>query len=89
VTMLSKGVSDHNPLLIKTQEQGVNKDPLLRFEKWWLEVEGFAEVVNKTWDLEVNSSNDIEIWQTRIKLLRKGIKGWSRNIGDELKKEED
>jgi hypothetical protein len=52
-------------------------------------VEGFAEVVNKTWDLEVNSSNDIEIWQTRIKLLRKGIKGWSRNIGDELKKEEN
>jgi hypothetical protein len=32
VTTLSKGACDHNPLLIKTEEQGVNKDPLFKFE---------------------------------------------------------
>jgi hypothetical protein len=48
VTMLSKGVNDHNPLLIKIGEQGNAKDPLFGFEKWWLEVEGFVEVVKKS-----------------------------------------
>jgi hypothetical protein len=32
VTTLSKGACDHNPLPIKTKEQGVNKDPLFKFE---------------------------------------------------------
>jgi hypothetical protein len=86
VTMLSKGVSDHNPLLITTRGEGVSKDPLFRFEKWWLQVEGFAEMVNKAWDFEVNSSDPMVVWQTKIRLLRKKIKGWSRNIGADLKR---
>jgi hypothetical protein len=48
-------------------------------------VEGFSEMVNKTWYLEVESSDPMKIWQTKIRLLRKRIKGLSRNIGADLK----
>lgn len=37
VQMLPKGVSDHNPLLINFGGRIMVKDPLFRFEKWWLE----------------------------------------------------
>jgi hypothetical protein len=82
----TKGVNDHNPFLIRAGEQGNVKDPLFRLEKWWSEVEGFVEVVNKTLDIEINSSDPMEILKTKIRLLRKRIKGWSRNIGGELRK---
>jgi hypothetical protein len=49
-------------------------------------VEGFVEVVKKSWDMEVNSTDPMEIWQTKIRLLKKKIKGWGRNIGAELRK---
>jgi hypothetical protein len=47
--MLSKGVNDHNPLLIKTGEQGEFKEPIFRFKKWWLEVEDFTNMVKNFW----------------------------------------
>jgi hypothetical protein len=31
-------------------------------------------------------SEAIEVWQFKIRLLRKKIKGWSKNIGAEMKK---
>jgi hypothetical protein len=45
VTMLPKGVSDHNPLLIDFGGQDEFREHLFRFEKWWLQMEGFADLV--------------------------------------------
>jgi hypothetical protein len=50
VVALLRGVSDHNPLVIRVREKLHIKDPIFRFEKWWLEVEGFSELVRKVWD---------------------------------------
>jgi hypothetical protein len=36
VNMLAKGVNDHNPLVISFGERMIIKDPIFRFEKWWL-----------------------------------------------------
>jgi hypothetical protein len=47
VTMLPKGCSDHNPLRIEFGAKPKFKESAFRFEKWWLEVEEFAEVVQK------------------------------------------
>jgi hypothetical protein len=86
VTILPKGVSDHNPLVIMFGEKLQIKDPIFRFEKWWLEVEGFSELVKKIWDIECPVDDTLEVWQFKRRLLRKKIKGWSRNIEVELKK---
>jgi hypothetical protein len=48
VTMLPKGVSNHKPLKITFGEKDQSREPIFRFEKWWLEIEGFADIVRKS-----------------------------------------
>jgi hypothetical protein len=47
VRVLPKGVSDHNPLAIKFGENKSVSNHIFIFEKWWLEVDGFDELVKK------------------------------------------
>jgi hypothetical protein len=84
VNNLPRGVSDHNTLRIVFGDKLVNKDPIFRFEKCWLDMEGFLDLVRKTWDTECLSSDPMVVWQFKIRLLRKKIKGWSRNVGLKL-----
>jgi hypothetical protein len=46
--MLPKAISDHNPLKIIFGMKGHVCDHLFHFEKWWLQAEGFEELVRKT-----------------------------------------
>jgi hypothetical protein len=46
VTTLPKGVSDHNPLLLNFGDKARCKNHLFWFEKWWLEIDGFDNLVN-------------------------------------------
>jgi hypothetical protein len=80
VNILPRGCSDHKPLNICFGEKIRAKDHVFRFEKWWLEVEGFEELVRKVWGSECPSSDPMDKWQLKIRALRKKIKGWSRNI---------
>jgi hypothetical protein len=49
-------------------------------------MEGFDEFVAKAWETKCPSSITIEVWQFKVRLLRKRIKGWSRNIESGIKK---
>jgi hypothetical protein len=75
VTVLPKGVSDHSPVLIDFGGGIQQKDHMFRFEKWWLEIDGFTEMVSKTWETTCPHSDPLEIWQFKIRLLRKKIRG--------------
>jgi hypothetical protein len=86
VLVLPKGVSNHNPLVIKFGEKLWIKDPIFRFEKWWLMVEGFSKIVKNSWDSECPVDDPLEVWQFKIRILREKIRGWSRNIESEMKR---
>jgi hypothetical protein len=62
------------------------KPSVFRFEKWWLNHPGFKEVVNKAWKTECIFTEPIEIWQFKIRLLRKKLKGWAKNVNLKLGK---
>jgi hypothetical protein len=87
VVMLPKGVSDHNPFKITFGERNQIRDPLFKFEKWWIEMEDFDEIVKKAWSVEYPLRDPVDIWQFKIMLLWKKIKGWHRNREAELKRE--
>jgi hypothetical protein len=36
-----------------------------KFEKWWLEIEGCAQVISNAWNLPVICSKAIDIWQIK------------------------
>jgi hypothetical protein len=62
------------------------KPSVFRFEKWWLNHHGFREFVTKVWKTECIFTEPIEIWQFKIRLLRKKVKGWARNVNSKIKK---
>jgi hypothetical protein len=45
---------------------GVGGNPIFRFEKWWMEMEGFENLVKETWSKECPSSDPIDRWQFKI-----------------------
>jgi hypothetical protein len=68
--------SDHAPLIVDT---GAIKIPPIKqfcFEKWWLGVEGFDQVVSSSWLAPCNLRKAIDRWQFKIRNLRKKLKGW-------------
>jgi hypothetical protein len=68
------------PLVLVLVKKLKAKVHAFRFEKWWLEVEGFEELVRKVCDSECPVSDPIDKWQFKIRTLRKNVRGWSRNM---------
>jgi hypothetical protein len=86
VNILSRSVSDHSPLLIQFGVKNQIGEQVFRFEKWWLEVDGIVEVVAKAWETYCPTTDPMKVWQFKVRLLRRKIKGWSRNIEAEMKR---
>ena len=85
---LPRSPSDHTPLLWEDgEDQDIGK-PKFRFEKWWLKQSQFADLVKNCWD-RACSGSPMEIWQTKIRNLRKKIKGWSINLDAAIKKKKN
>ena len=57
-----------------------------RFEKWWLQVDGFRDVVEKAWQVNCSFSKSIDVWQFKIRHTRKSLKGWNANVESAQKK---
>jgi hypothetical protein len=47
VKVMPKDCSDHNPLMVDFGEEKIIREHVFRFKKWWMEMEGFEELVNK------------------------------------------
>jgi hypothetical protein len=47
VKVLPKGCSDHNPLKVDFGENNTVREQVFRFKKWWMEVDGFEDLVKK------------------------------------------
>jgi hypothetical protein len=88
VTARARVGSDHVPLILNFGVQEAKKPSLFRFEKWWLEQPDFKHLVEKVWNTSCAFDSAIDIWQFKIRLLRKKCNGWARNINADIKKKE-
>jgi hypothetical protein len=86
ITNLPRGVSEHNPLLLNFGDKDKKRAYTFRFEKWWMEIEGFEHMVKRWWDIDCPFSNPIDWWQYKMRNFRKKIKGSGRNVDAELRK---
>jgi hypothetical protein len=75
--MLPKGVSDHNPLAISFEDRISGNEYIFRFEKWWLKKDDFEVLARETWGIECPLKDLVDMWQFKMRALRKRIKGWS------------
>lgn len=82
----SRAGSDHIPLVLNFGTEVERKPDIFRFEKWWLNHPGFVEFITKVWKTDCIFTEPIEVWQFKIRLLRKKIKGWARNVNAKNRK---
>jgi hypothetical protein len=68
---LSRVVSDHTPLLLDTGHNIPHSPKIYRFEKWWINQDGFSELVRKVWNIECPYTDAMDVWQFKLSLLRK------------------
>ena len=75
VQALPRLVSDHTPLIIDTGNCAIIPPKLFRFEKWWLDQPGFHDLVQAVWSAPCPCSTALDIWQFKLRQLRKNPKG--------------
>jgi hypothetical protein len=81
VQALARAGSDHTPLLLDTGEQAhLGNKKLFSFELAWLKHEGFRDLIATEWSKGVPGKTAIEIWQNKIRNLRKFLRGWAKNL---------
>jgi hypothetical protein len=62
---------------------------LFKFELAWLLKGGFFDIVAGIWQSETRGANAMEVWQNKICVLRKYLRGWSKNLNGANKKEKE
>ncbi|GJX49066.1 hypothetical protein Tco_0275911 [Tanacetum coccineum] len=74
--VLEKGIPDHRPILLK--ESIVDYGPIpFRFFHSWLEMDGFHDLVAKTWkDDGIVDENGFILFKKKLQNLKKVIRGW-------------
>jgi hypothetical protein len=59
---------------------------LFKFELSWLTREGFHNTVAKVWRDESRGDTPMKRWQSKIRAVRRFLRGWARNVvGDNRK----
>jgi hypothetical protein len=84
---LSRALSDHTPLLLDTGMLSQHNSQMFKFELAWLFKDGFYDTVTRVWQSKRRGTNAMEIWQNKIRLLRRYLRGWSKNLNGANKKE--
>lgn len=62
-------------------------NPPFKFELCWLLREELAFIVAEVWGLDLSHLSSLDEWQVRIRLLRKKLKGWNKNVESVYRKE--
>jgi hypothetical protein len=87
VLALTRELSDHTPLLLDTGMPSSLNPSTFKFELSWLLKDGFYILVSELWQKEMTGSTPMEIWQNKIRSLRKYLRGWAKNMNGAYKKE--
>ncbi|KAK1258192.1 hypothetical protein QJS04_geneDACA021080 [Acorus gramineus] len=76
VSGLARTVSDHIPLLLKSQPERVSNPPF-RFETWWCEVDNIDEVVNSSWNAAAGGLRGARRVVFKLQRLKRVLQEWS------------
>jgi hypothetical protein len=86
INALPKEISDHTPLMIDSSGNSSFGKKKFRFERLWLERTYFKEVVAKASSTQCNSLDPMEVWQSKVRALRRMVRGWANNVVADLNK---
>jgi hypothetical protein len=79
-------MSDHNPIIMDTNESAEVRSREFRFEKSWLLQPDFQLRVDKAWKTPMRGSDSISVFQEKLRNVKNSLKGWGPNVrGGSLK----
>jgi len=68
-------ISDHNPVMLQCGDWEQRK-AYFKFENWWLNVEGFKDLVQNWWNgFIVDGCPDFK-FRMKLKMLKQKLKDW-------------
>lgn len=79
VKPLARSISDHTPCVVQIGTN-IPRANVFRFENFWIEHEGFFDLVQSIWDNHGSSHDSAKNISSKLKTLRKGLKKWSKNL---------
>eukprot|EP00267_Zea_mays_P046159 XP_020398507.1 uncharacterized protein LOC109941711 [Zea mays] len=76
---MSRDISDHVPCLISFKSR-IPKLKLFRFENFWLELDGFMNLFQTTWNGIPSIPGKAKNLTDKFKYVRKVLKDWQRSL---------
>jgi hypothetical protein len=87
VHALPRVILNHCPLVLNTGMSSQHTSHMFKLELVWLLKDGFYDMVTRIWQKERKVSSSLEIWQNKIRSLRRYLRGWAKNQNGAYKKE--
>jgi exonuclease III len=88
VRALTREISDHTPLLLNTGEStNTHTQHMFKFEIGWLLREGFLDMIRDLCSNTTTGYTPMERWKGKIRRVRQYLRGWSKNVSGQYKKE--
>jgi hypothetical protein len=83
----SRTMSDHSPICLINGESSILTTSQFRFETYWLNQDGFFELMLKWWSSPPPPRGPIsaQVWKWKLNQLKLKLKGWSANIKKDIR----
>jgi hypothetical protein len=86
---LTRSGSDHTPLLIDLGDQAhLGNKAQFSYELSWLSEDGFYEMIKNEWEAIHFGKDPLDLWQNRLRHLRRFLRGWAKNRSGKYKRRE-
>jgi hypothetical protein len=79
VLPLTRNISYHVPCVVKIDTK-IPKSPIFIFENYWVEMDGFFDIVQVVWSLDPGFNDPAKCISFKLKVLRKKLLAWSKNL---------
>jgi exonuclease III len=73
-------MSDHNPLILRSDLEERKKSKHFCFETYWTKHPDYHPKLVEIWGREVGAKNAVEKWYIKLNRMKKFLKGWGQNI---------
>ncbi|CAN6218645.1 unnamed protein product [Urochloa humidicola] len=77
---IPRSVSDHNPLLLCSDQGQKARNMQFCFETSWIKHHEFVPKIAEIWGEQVIAKNSTERWNIKIKRVKKFLKGWGQSL---------
>jgi hypothetical protein len=80
VKKLPRNISDHNPLVVDSENLSKKMQSSFVFEIGWLKHPDFKQIIGRIWNKPCRAKSTLDKIQQKLKLCKQYLKGWDWNL---------